>query len=704
MRSSLVHELPGRLRIELSVPRSPAPDPSFVESSLSVLPGVEHVSFNPRSGRLTIRHNGAIGVRDALLKELRELPLPLPATREREPDGVARKKRAVLVSGALLAARPLFPAPLQPLLAFYGSLSILWKGASAAVNRRLNAEVLDATAVGVAMGVGDHGTAGTISFLLKLGGYLEEWTKQKSSRNLAEMFRLEEGWAWIRRDGREAQVEVKDIAAGDLVVVRAGGRIPVDGIIVEGEAMVNQSSITGEPFPVAKRPGIAVYAGTALSEGRLVVRATCVGSETKVSKIVKIIQESESFKADVQSHAERLADRMVPYSFLLSGLAYALTGNALRAASALLVDYSCAIKLSVPLAIRTAMMDASRRGVLIKGGRFIEKMARADVFVLDKTGTLTEARPDVVDVIPLNGYRRDFLLTCAACVEEHFPHPVATAVVRKAEMEGLLHGEEAHATLEYVVAHGIASMIGDKRILVGSRHFIHEDNGICLNPAEGVIGGLTEKGHSILYVAIGDELAGVIAVEDPLRADALPFLRSLKQAGVHRVIMLTGDGDAAAKRAAEDLGISEYHAQAFPDRKAEVIRELKGRGHVVAMVGDGINDSPALSLADVGISMRHGADIAREACDVMLLGERLERIVEAMEISRNAMSTIRRNFAYIMGINSSLIVLGLAGALSCSISGLLHNAATVAVALNSLRPYHGGEGYCHGCDSSGKCR
>ena len=378
MRYSLVHELPGRLRIELSVPRSQALDPSFVESSLSVLPGVEHVSFSPRSGRLTVRHNSASGVRDALLNTIKETLLPLSREKRRELQGVERQKRAVMVSGVFLAARSLVPATLRPLLALCGSISILKKGASAAVHRRLNAEVLDATAVGVAMGVGDHGTAGTISFLLKLGGYLEEWTKQKSSRRLAEMFCGREGWAWVKRDGRETRIDANDIAAGDLVVVRAGGRIPVDGVVVEGEAMVNQSSITGEPFPVAKRAGITVYAGTALSEGRLVVRAVRVGSETKVSKIVKIIRESESLKADAQSHAERLADRIVPYSFLLSGLTYALTGNALRAATALLVDSSCAIKLSVPLAIRTAMMDASRRGVLIKGGRFIEKMARAD--------------------------------------------------------------------------------------------------------------------------------------------------------------------------------------------------------------------------------------------------------------------------------------------------------------------------------------
>lgn len=687
MDYAVIHELPGRFRARLNVPRTPAFDPSSIERSLAAVSGVENLSFNPRSGSLLVRYNGSPGVRDALLRTIKETPFPLSRERRRELDGVARQKRAVMVSGALLLARPLFPAAIKPLLAFCGSLSILGKGASAAVNRRLNAEVLDATAVGVAMGVGDHGTAGTISFLLKLGGYLEAWTKQSSSRRLAEMFCHREGWVWIKRDGKEARVEIKDIAAGDLVVVRAGGRIPVDGVVVEGEALVNQSSITGEPFPVAKRPGIAVYAGTALSEGRLVVRAVHVGSETKVSKIVKIIQESESLKADVQSHAERLADRIVPYSFLLSGLTYVLTGNALRAASALLVDYSCAIKLSVPLAIRTAMMDASRRGVLIKGGRFVEKMARADVFVLDKTGTLTEAKPDVVDVIPLNGYRRDFILSCAACVEEHFPHPVASAVVRKAEKEGLRHSEEAHATLEYVLAHGIASTIGGKRILVGSRHFIHEDNGICVERAESVIEELAEKGLSILYVAMGDELAGVIAVEDPLRADALPFLRSLSEAGVPRIIMLTGDGEAAAKKAAEELGIREYHAQVFPDRKAEVIKELKGKGHVVAMVGDGINDSPALSLADVGISMKHGADIAREACDVMLLGERLERIVEARKISRKALSAIRRNYAYIMGINSSLIALGLAGALTSSVSGLLHNTATVAVALNSLRPY-----------------
>lgn len=676
MDYAVIHELPGRFRVRLDLPRRPAVDPSRLETSLAAVSGVEELSFHPRSGSLLVRYDGSPGARGALLQKIKETSFPLSRERRRERDGVARQKRAVLVSGAILAVRPLLPATLRPLLSCYGSLSILGKGASAVVNRRLNAEVLDATAVGVAMGVGDHGTAGTISFLLKLGGYLEEWTKQRSSRNLAEMFcRGEEGWAWIRRNGEESRVDVKDVNAGDLVVVRAGGRIPVDGVVVEGEAMVNQSSITGEPWSVPKKPGITVYAGTALSEGSLVLRAVRVGSETKVSKIVKIIQESESLKAEVQSHAERLADRIVPYSFLLSGLTYALTGNALRAASALLVDYSCAIKLSVPLAIRTAMMDASMRGVLIKGGRFIEKMARADVFVLDKTATLTEARPDVVDVIPLNGYRRDFLLTCAACVEEHFPHPMASAVVRRAEKEGLLHGEEAHATLEYVLAHGIASKIGDKRILVGSRHFIHEDNGIDMECAENAVGKSTEKGHSILYVAIGNELAGVIAVEDPLRADALPFLRGLREAGVPRIIMLTGDGEAAAEKAAKELGIREYHAQVFPDRKVEVIKELKAEGHVVAMVGDGINDSPALSHADVGISMMHGADIAREACDVMLLGERLERIVEAREISRNALSAIRRNFAYIMGINSSLIVLGLAGILTYSISGLLHNAA-----------------------------
>lgn len=690
MDYAVIHELPGRFRVRLDIPRSPAVDPSRIETSLAAVPGVEELSFNPRSGNLFVRYNGSPGARDALLQRIKETRFPLSRERRGEVHSVERQKRAVLVSGALLAARPLLPAVLAPFLAFYGSLSILRKGASAAVNGRLNAEVLDASAVGVAMGVGDHGTAGTISFLLKLGGYLEGWTKQRSSRNLAEMFcRGDEGCAWIRRNGEESRVDVKDVNAGDLVVVRAGGRIPVDGVVVEGEAMVNQSSITGEPWSVPKKPGITVYAGTALSEGSLVVRAVRVGSETKVSKIVRIIQESESVKAEVQSHAERLADRIVPYSFLLSGLTYALTGNALRAATALLVDYSCAIKLSVPLTIRTAMMDASRRGVLIKGGRFIEKLARADVFVLDKTGTLTEARPDVVDVIPMNGYRRDFLLACAACVEEHFPHPVASAVVRKAEKEGLLHGEEAHATLEYVLAHGIATKIGDKRILVGSRHFIHEDNGIDVECAGNAVGKLTEKGHSILYVAIGDELAGVIAVEDPLRADAFPFLRGLRDAGAPRIIMLTGDGESAAKKAAKELGIGEYHAQAFPDRKAEVIKELKAKGHVVAMVGDGINDSPALSRADVGISMKHGADIAREACDVMLLGDRLERIVEAREISRNALSAIRRNFAYIMGINSSLIVLGLAGTLTYSISGLLHNAATVGVALNSLRPHRG---------------
>lgn len=687
MRYTIVHELPGRLRLTLAVPRSPPLDPSRIERILSAVPGVNTLSFNPLSGTLLAKYDGGAGARNALLKTIGEAHLPLERGNERKPDGLKRRKRAVLASGALLAARPLFPPAFRPLLALGGSMAILRKGAAAVARRRLNSDVLDAAAVGAAIGVKEYGTAGTISFLLKLGAFLEEWTKRKSTQGHAHMFLAREGWAWIRRNGREERISAGDIAEEDLVIVRAGGRIPVDGLVVEGEAMVNQSSMTGEPLPVAKRPGITVYAGTALSEGSLVVKAVHVGDETRISKIVRIVQESERFKADVQSHAERLADRIVPYSFLLCGLTYLSTGDPLRAASALLVDYSCAIKLSVPLAIRRAMMDASTRGVLIKGGRFVETMAKADVFVLDKTGTLTEARPDVADVIPLNGFSKEYILQCAACVEEHFPHPVAAAVVRKAENEGLLHGEEAHAEPEYILAHGIASKIGGRRILVGSRHFIHEDNGICVKRAEALLEDSAAKGRSILYVAIGDELAGVIAIEDTLRSDARAFLRKLRRAGVERVIMLTGDGDGAAQKAADELGIEEYHAQVFPERKTEIVKRLRDTGYVVAMVGDGMNDSPALSHADVGISMKQGSDIAREACDILLLGGRLERIVEAREISQNALSVIGRNFRYIMGINTVLIGLGLAGALPAPASAFLHNAATIAVAANSMRPY-----------------
>lgn len=682
MKYSIIHELPDRLRIKLSIPRGY----SFDGDALKGIEGIMAVSFNQRTGSLLVRHNGSEVVKKEAFKAIENAPLrfsPRQASVKADSQMLSEKKKSVIAAGARLLVSPLFPLPIRSAIALYGAAPFFKKGIQALFNRRLNIDVLDGTAIGAAMGMGDYRTAGIISLLLNMGGYLEEWTKARFRKILTGAFQIGDEYTWVRNNGADYMAKTSELKEGDIVVVRTGSRIPVDGIVIEGEAMVNQSSMTGEPLPVEKRKGLTVYAGTAVDEGMIAVKATGVGRETRVAKIVKTIEESGSLKADVHSHAERLADRIVPYTFLLSGLTYAFTGNPVRAASVLLVDYSCAIKLSTPLAIMSGMMRSAREGVLIKGGKFIEKLSEADVFVLDKTGTLTMASPAVVAVAPFNNYSRDYILRQAACVEEHFPHPVATAIVKKAHEEGIIH-EEAHGQVEYVAAHGIAAVVNGKRMLVGSRHFISEDEGIDIRIAEPFIKEFANRGYSILYVAIDKKLGGIIAIEDSLRDDSRRFINLLKDSGVKRIIMLTGDNEAAARSVAERLGIREYFGEVFPEGKVDILKILKKEGHVAAMVGDGINDSPALSCADVGISMKHGADIAKEACDVLLLDGNLAAIIAARRMSQKAMNTIHNNFRYIVGINSSLILLGLSGVLSPAASALMHNAVTVASAMNSL--------------------
>lgn len=686
MNYRIVHNLPQRIRICLDLPRRHTPESSRIERLFSVIEGVHDVSFNSRTRRLLVRYNGNSTVRDTLLKIIKETPLTFVKKENFKQNILKQKKKAAVLAGILLIARPVIPVMLVPLLALYGAMPVFRKGLRATLNRRLNVDSLDSAATGISLLRGDYLTASFITFFLKVGDYLEERIRQKSRESLSKMFRGQDGWAWIKRNGLEIRVNIKDIAAGDLVVVRRGSCIPVDGIVAEGVALVNQSSITGEPFPVPKRVGLMVYEGTVLEEGFLTIKSIKVGNETRVSKIIKVIEESEGLKADVQNYAERLANRIVPYSFILSGLIYLFTRNPVKAVSVLLVDYSCAIKLSTPLTIMSAMIAMARRDVFIKGGKFVEKLAEANIFVFDKTGTLTEARPEVFDLLSFNGFSREYLLKNVACVEEHFPHPVATAVVKRAEDEGLVH-EENHAEVEYILAHGIASRIEGKRILVGSKHFICEDNRISAECEEPAIKAFIDRGYSILYVAVENKLAGVVVIEDHLREDSQKFLRMLKGLGVERIIMITGDNYATARNVAKKLGIEEYHAQSLPERKTEIIKGLKGRGHVVAMVGDGINDSPAISYADVGISMKHGADIAKEACDILLQERGLEGIIEARKIAQDTMFRIRQNFRYIIGINSVLIGLGILGKITAVTSAFMHNATTILVSANSLKPY-----------------
>jgi heavy metal translocating P-type ATPase len=554
--------------------------------------------------------------------------------------------------------------------------------------------VLDAAAVGVSMLRRDFGTASVVTTLLALGNLLESWTHKKARESLADSLAVNVDKIWVRRDGREEQISMSSIQIGDLAVIRAGSVIPVDGVVFQGDAMVNQASMTGESEPVHRIPGLSVYAGTVVEEGELIVRVTAFDSDTRIRKIADMIDESEALKADVQNRAEKMADAIVPYSFILAGAVYIWTRNASRATSALLVDYSCAMKLSTPLIILSAMREGARRGVLVKGGKFLEYLAEADTVVFDKTGTLTVSSPSVAKVIPFENHSRSGVLRTAACLEEHFPHSIARAVVKQAEREGLSHIEE-HSTVEYAVAHGIASHISghgsghsEKRILLGSAHFVMEDEGIAPTDEQRRIIDEASAKYSVLLLAIGDSLAGILCVEDPLRKDAANVADRLRATGVRHVVMLTGDNPRAAENIANAAGIREFYAQLLPEDKTEAVKRMKSRGRVV-MAGDGINDAPALSAADVGVTLRDSADIARETADIVLTNNALNSIIDARLLGREMMKKIRRNGAFIIGANSLLLALGLGGVISPAGSALLHNLATIGAGIYSLTPILG---------------
>lgn len=684
MQYAITHQTPGRIRLSLAVPRFPAVDAEQIENHFHDLSGVTKTSFSPRTGGLLIRYDGRDSTCAAILE--RVSAASIPKTRRRRPATELEVKKATAMRSAiLLLARPLVPPPVRPFLAVYGAFPILKKGFASLRRYRLNVDVLDASAVGAAMATRDLLTASMIVFLLKLGEYLDEWTRNHSRRLLSEMFRTTDEWAWVRRDGRELRLPLEEVLIGDTVVVRTGGLIPVDGTIIDGEALVNQSSLTGEGLPLFRGKGSSVFAGTAVDEGAVQIRAERIGDQTKAARIVRIIEEAENLKAATQSKSEVLAEQIVPCSFLASGLVLILTGSPARAAAVLLVDFSCAIKLSTPLTIMSSLALAARHRVLIKGGKYLELLADVDAVILDKTGTLTEAAPEVADLAVFNGYDRTFVLRLAACVEEHFPHPVATAVVQRAAKEGLSHREK-HAEVEYVVAHGIATRIKGKRVVIGSRHFVHDDEGIDIAEGERFFKTAAGKGHSVLYMAIGGHLAGLIAIHDPVRSESRAFVEGLRHDGIGRIVMVTGDNRETATAIARELGIEEFHAQALPDMKVGIIRSLQREGHTVAMVGDGINDSPALAHADVGISMKHGSDIAREACDVLLQDGILDDILVARGIGREAMALIEHNFRTIVSVNSAALLLSIAGVMPPVYAATLHNMNTILVGLRALAP------------------
>lgn len=575
------------------------------------------------------------------------------------------------------------PAPLRAGIATVRSVKYIVQGVKTLAKRKIEVPVLDATAISVSLIRGDYKTAGAVMFLLSMGEILEEWTHKKSVGDLARSLSLNIDKVWLVTDDTEVQVSAAQIKEGDRIRVHMGAVIPFDGIVTEGEALVNQASLTGESLPVRKAAESPVYAGTVVEEGEITLLVKESTGSSKYEKIMTMIEDSEKLKSSLEGKAEHLADRLVPYTFLGTDLTLALTRNTVKALSVLMVDFSCALKLAMPLSVLSAIRESSAHDITVKGGKFLEAVAEADTIVFDKTGTLTKAQPTVVEVIPFDDRSPDELLCIAACLEEHFPHSMATAVVVEAMKRGLVH-EELHTKVEYIVAHGISSTINDKKIIIGSHHFVFEDEGAVVPEDKKEQFEQLPEQYSHLYMAMDGKLVAVICIEDPLRVETAEVIRELKHLGIHKVVMMTGDSDRIAANIAQKAGVDAYYSEVLPEDKANFVEQEKKAGHKVIMVGDGINDSPALSAADVGIAISEGAEIAREIADVTIAADDLREIITLKKISNALMKRIDRNYKVIVGFNTALILFGVGGVLQPTMSALLHNTSTILISLKSM--------------------
>lgn len=682
----IAHSIEGRMRLRPVDRKAACRDIEriaavFKKDLAALFPGAA-ITVSARTGSVLVAYAETTVSRDRLL-----LGEPGEECAERQPVPAGCRNP---IPGKLRSWL-LYPRFFVSAAAVIRSIPYIGSGLRSLLRGTLGLAVLDAAALVVCLLQRDFKSLSSITFFFALGEFLADWTRKKSRASLEESLALKIDRVWVREGDLERQIPFAEMKKGDHVVVRAGYALPVDGTVIEGQGMVNQASMTGESLPVHRKAGATVYAGTVLEEGELCIRAAKVGSDTRINAILRTIEESESVKAKIQGRYERMADAIVPYNFLLAGLVFLATRNLARTGSVLLVDYSCAIRLTTPLAIFTAMREAADRGVLIKGGKYMEAVAEADVVVFDKTGTLTRAKPVLVGVVPFGDWSRTAVLRLAACLEEHFVHPVGQAVVRASDDEGLKHREE-HATVEYIVAHGIASYWRGKRVLIGSGHFVLEDEGISLNAQQKrTIARESAKGRSILYLSIGGELAGLLLIEDEIRDNAAAIVRALYADGISRVIMLTGDGELTAAGIAKRAGIGEYRSQMLPEDKAAFINQLKMEGHRVIMVGDGINDSPALSVSHVGVAMAGGADMAREVADIVLVNEELEGLLLARAISRLALRRVKTSFLQSVFLNSVFLAGGLLGFLQPGISAFLHNATTAGLAVSSVHPMELGE-------------
>ena len=686
MNATILHESRGRIRFRLRQKQMTLAQADLLEAWIQGKSWCRQVTVHERTCCVILYYDGT---RQAVLNEIRhfswqeaERTTALPAHSSRALNREFEEKLVAKV--VCKAACTLFlPSPLRIARILWHMIPFVRRGLRCLLRRRIKVELLDALSISISACRRDFGTAGMVMFLLEVGELLEEWTRKKSVADLARCMSLNVDRVWLRTAQGEVLVPVSQIQPGDAVVVRAGGIIPVDGLVLEGEVTVNQASLTGESIPVPKRPGGAVYAGTVVEEGECVLEVKQASGQSRYDQIVHMIEQSEQMKSEAESKAANLADKLVPYTFAGSLISFALTRNVARALSVLMVDFSCALKLAMPLAVLSAMREAGRAHITVKGGKFLEAVAAADTIVFDKTGTLTHACPRVAQVVSFGGKEESEMLRLAACLEEHFPHSMANAVVEEAKRRGLRH-EEYHSKVEYLVAHGIASTVDEERVLIGSAHFIFEDEGCVIPEGEQERFDALPPEYSHLYLAVGGQLAAVICISDPLREEAKEVLSALRALGVTNTVMLTGDSYRTAAAIAAQVGVDDFRAGVLPADKAEYVARLRREGHTVLMVGDGINDSPALSEADAGIAISDGAAIAREIADITIAADSLWELVELRRIAMALMARIHSNYRFVIGFNGTLIALGVAGVLPPATSATLHNLSTLGVSLRSM--------------------
>ncbi|MBO5575352.1 MAG: heavy metal translocating P-type ATPase [Ruminococcus sp.] len=689
MRCSILHESKGRIRVHVMRPFMSMHQADILEYYLRAKPFVKTVKVFDRTGDAVICYKGK---RQSVIKALARFSYEdktaialVPEHTGRELDREFEDK--LIKAVAMRYVRNLLlPAPLQFAMSIFYALRYVREALKCILKGRLEVSVLDATAITVSLIRGEQKTAASVMFMLSVGEMLEDWTRKKSVDELASVMSLGVDKVWLHKPQGDVLVPVNDVAKGDELVVRTGSMIPLDSIVVSGEAAVNQSSLTGESLPVHKAQGSYVYAGTVVEDGSLVIKVDKVSGRGKYDRIVKMIEESEKLKSAAESKASTLADKLVPYCLGATVLTYLLTRNAMKAMSILMVDFSCALKLAMPISVISAMRECTAKGITVKGGKFLEAVAQADTIVFDKTGTLTHSSPRVAQIVTFGGNEESEMLRLAACLEEHYPHSIANAVVEEARLRGLDH-EERHSTVEYVVAHGISSTVDGKKAVIGSYHFVFEDEKCEVPKGEQERFDTLPSQYSHLFLAVGGTLAAVICIEDPLREEAVQVISELRELGIKNVVMMTGDSERTARSVAAAVGIDDFYYEVLPEDKAQFIQQRRSKGSKVIMIGDGVNDSPALSQADAGIAISSGAAIAREIADITISAQDLYCLLALRKISEKLMKRIGKNYRTIISFNAALMLLGAFGVITPSLSALLHNSSTVAIALASMRNY-----------------